>query len=92
MYKFIIAVCLSLWSSLSLAQNNESVCNKTEIIADYLLSKHNEYPQITGISDDKRLVIYMNKDGSTWTIAVSKGDISCVVMVGEKLKLIGKAI
>jgi hypothetical protein len=69
-------------------------CADTKVIVGQLREKYKEIPVITGKADDEvqsLMTIWMNPIDETWTIVATNKDYSCIVGVGQQLKVIDYA-
>ena len=68
-----------------------TVCDKTETVISTLKNKYSEIPIMAGVSADpsKSIVsIWGNPETKSYTILATKGDVTCVLSVGEKLEVL----
>ena len=69
-------------------------CADTKLIVKDLREKYKEMPVITGKADDEAqslMTIWMNPVDETWTIVATNKDYSCIIGVGQQLKVIDYA-
>ena len=66
-------------------------CNKTEIIVRDLTKLFGESPVLTGKTTDQAkstMTLWMNPITNSWSIIATNKQTSCIVGVGEELKII----
>ena len=66
-------------------------CADTKIIVKDLREKYKEIPVVVGKADDEAqsvMTIWMNPVEETWTIVATNKDYSCIIGVGQELKVI----
>jgi hypothetical protein len=66
-------------------------CNKTEIIVRDLTKIFGESPVLTGKTSDQAkstMTLWMNPITNSWSIVATNKQTSCIVGVGEELKII----
>jgi hypothetical protein len=90
--KFIY-IFLLLFSLSARAETITNVmpCDKNETIARTLTEKFKETPILIGNASDAAssiMTLWTNVDTGTWTIVATKNNISCIVGVGRKLRII----
>ena len=71
----------------------EFPCNKTTIVFDSLKKEYGEMPIITGKADDVAnsiMSMWTNPITETWTIVATKGDLSCIIGNGSRIKSLTK--
>lgn len=71
--------------------SRDMLCADTKLIVKDLRDKYNEIPVVTGKVDDEAkslMTIWMNPVEETWTIVATNKDYSCIIGVGQKLKVI----
>lgn len=71
--------------------SRDMFCADTKLIVKDLRDKYNEIPVVTGKVDDEAqslMTIWMNPVEETWTIVATNKDYSCIIGVGQKLKVI----
>ena len=69
----------------------DMLCDDTKVIVQSLREKYKEMPVVTGKVDDEAgslLTIWMNPINNTWTILATSKDYSCVIGVGQDLKVV----
>ena len=69
-------------------------CADTKVIVKQLREKYKEIPVVSGKADDEAksiMTIWMNPVDETWTILATNKDYSCIVGVGQELKVIDYA-
>lgn len=85
---------IGLYASTSIAGElilRDMYCDDTKFIATELRDKYKEVPVISGKPNDiagSTMTIWMNPITESWTIVTTKEDYSCIIGVGEKLKVI----
>lgn len=70
---------------------SEMYCDDTKMIVKELTNKYHEEPFLVGQANDVAgsvMTFWMNPLTKSWTIVATKGDLSCLVGVGEELKVI----
>jgi hypothetical protein len=92
MKKMILALALlPILSNASEILTSEMYCDDTKIIVKELTNKYHEEPFLVGQANDVAgsvMTFWMNPLTKSWTIVATKGDLSCLVGVGEELKVI----
>jgi hypothetical protein len=71
--------------------SRDMLCDETKVLVKSLREKYQEMPVITGKVDDEAgsiLTVWMNLTNESWTILATNKDYSCVIGVGQKLKVI----
>ena len=66
-------------------------CYDSTALFKTLREKYKEIPLITGIAGDaakSAVSIWMNPVDATWTIVATKNDLSCIVGIGDNMKLV----
>lgn len=87
------AITVSLVTSHAFAGEiipTEMLCDDTTAIVKQL-NEYGEIPVISGKATDEAgsiMTMWTNPQTETWSIVASKNDYSCIVGVGEKLKVI----
>lgn len=69
-------------------------CADTKVIVKELREKYREIPVVTGKADDEAksvMTIWLNPVDDTWTILATNKDYSCIIGVGQGLKVIDYA-
>lgn len=69
-------------------------CADTKVIVKDLREKYKEIPVVTGKTDDVAgsvMSIWVNPVDETWTIVATNKDYSCIIGVGQQLKVIDYA-
>lgn len=87
----IIALVLASTASAREVLTNEMMCDKTSVIFNALKKDYGEIPVVLGKSDDvakSTMSLWTNPANDSWTIVATKDELSCIVGVGEKLKII----
>lgn len=68
-----------------------TICDKTETIVATLKNKYQEVPVMAGVNSDGTksvMSVWGNPETKSYTVLLSKGDITCVLSVGEKLEVV----
>jgi hypothetical protein len=89
--KALLASCLTLNVYAGEVITRDMFCADTKLIVKDLREKYKEIPVITGKADDEAqslMTIWMNPVEETWTIVATNKDYSCIIGVGQKLKVI----
>lgn len=71
--------------------DTQAFCDKTEKIVKDLISKYGETPMIIGNSGDiakSTMTFWSNPTTKTWSIVATSKDISCIIGVGDRLKIV----
>ena len=73
------------------------LCFDTSTLFTELRTEHEETPFFYGQTEDNiesTMSLWMKKGGESWTIVVTKKDLSCIMSLGKNLKLVrnGKPI
>jgi hypothetical protein len=71
--------------------SNDMYCDKTETIFETLKKDYNEVPVLLGKAYDmakSTMTFWTNSTTDSWTIVATKDETSCIIGVGEKLKII----
>ena len=71
--------------------NTQAFCDTTEKIVKELTGKYGETPILIGKADDvakSTMTMWMNPNTKTWSIVASNKDTSCIIGVGDKLKIV----
>ena len=71
--------------------SRDMYCDDTKVIVKELREKYKEVPVIMGKTDDEAqsvMTMWMNPINETWTIVASHKDYSCIIGVGQQLKVI----
>ena len=92
--KALFVCCLTLNAFAGEVVQRDMFCADTKIIVKDLREKYNEIPVVTGKVDDEAkslMTIWMNPVEETWTIVATNKDYSCIIGVGQKLKVIDYA-
>lgn len=90
----IWAVLIGFYATTTIAGElilRDMYCDDTKTIAVELRDKYNEIPVVSGKASDmagSTMTIWMNPASDSWTIVSTKDDFSCIIGVGEKLKVI----
>ena len=103
MRKLLIGIAfllpLSSFAELRLKeyQQMDLICFDTNTLFKELRTNYEEVPFFYGETDDNigsTMSFWLNKGGETWTIVVTKKELSCVIAMGKNLKLVksGKQI
>lgn len=74
--------------------SRDMFCADTKVIVKELREKFKEVPVVTGKADDEAqsiMTIWLNPVDETWTIVATNKDYSCIIGVGQKLKVIDYA-
>lgn len=91
----LLALCLTLNTAFAgEVVQRDMFCADTKLIVKDLREKYNEIPVVTGKVDDEAqsiMTIWMNPVEETWTIVATNKDYSCIIGVGQKLKVIDYA-
>ena len=96
-YLLIGMVCIGLLPSNSYSQKlKDSVeidlsCYDSNELFKTLREKYKEIPLLTGIAGDaakSAVSIWMNPVDTNWTIVATKNDLSCIVGIGDNMKLV----
>lgn len=69
----------------------EMYCDSTKEIGKTLLDTYGEIPVVTGIASDEAkslFTIWTNNETKTWTLVATKDETSCIIGVGDKLKVV----
>lgn len=85
--RYLVAALLFLWTGAAMAQN---ACGPRAEIRDYLASRYSEVPDQVGSMENSGGVVelYTTADGSTWTLVVTRGDMSCLIAAGQSWQAI----
>ena len=89
--KALLVSCLTLNAFAGEVITRDMFCADTKLIVKDLKEKYKEIPVITGKADDEAqslMTIWMNPVEETWTIVATNKDYSCIIGVGQKLKVI----
>ena len=89
--KALLVSCLTLNAFAGEVITRDMFCADTKLIVKDLKEKYKEIPVITGKADDEvqsLMTIWMNPVEETWTIVATNKDYSCIIGVGQKLKVI----
>lgn len=89
--RVLLVSCLTLNAFAGEVITRDMFCADTKIIVKDLKEKYKEIPVITGKADDEAqslMTIWMNPVEETWTIVATNKDYSCIIGVGQKLKVI----
>jgi hypothetical protein len=92
--RVLLALCLTLNAFAGEVVQRDMFCADTKLIVKDLREKYNEIPVVTGKVDDEAkslMTIWMNPVEETWTIVATNKDYSCIIGVGQKLKVIDYA-
>lgn len=87
----IVSVMLGLNVSASELVPTDMYCDKTEVIFDSLKKQYGEIPVLIGKAEDmakSTMTFWTNSDTNTWSIVATKDETSCIIGVGDKLKII----
>jgi len=90
----ILALCLTLNAFAGEVVTRDMYCADTKLIVKDLRDKYKEMPVVTGKVDDEAkslMTIWMNPVEETWTIVATNKDYSCIIGVGQQLKVIDYA-
>lgn len=69
----------------------KAVCNDTKVITDNLIKRYREIPLIFGNAEDEAkstMSFWINLKNKSWSIVVTKDNISCIIGTGTDLKII----
>lgn len=83
--------CIALASNAGELVTRDMLCDETKILVKSLREKYQEMPIISGKTEDEAgsiMTLWMNPSNETWTILATNKDYSCVIGVGNKLKVI----
>lgn len=93
MIKKIILI-LSLTAFNATAQEtyvNQMLCESTDVVFQSLKRDYGEIPVVLGKADDvagSTMSIWTNPKTNSWSIVATKGETSCIIGVGDNLKII----
>jgi|LauGreDrversion4_2_1035121.scaffolds.fasta_scaffold613286_2 hypothetical protein len=97
MRKLLTGLALSLplivFAELSSTEQHQMdlMCFDTDTLFTELKNEYQEAPFFYGKTDDNiesTMSLWMKKGGESWTIVVTKKDLSCVMSMGKDLKLV----
>ena len=89
--KALVACLLTLNSYAGEVVSRDMYCADTKVIVKELREKYKEMPVVSGKADDEAqslMTIWMNPVEETWTIVATNKDYSCIIGVGQQLKVI----
>jgi len=92
--RVILVYLLALNAFAGEVVTRDMYCADTKLIVKDLRDKYKEMPVITGKTDDEAqslMTIWMNPVDETWTIVATNKDYSCIIGVGQQLKVIDYA-
>ena len=78
---------ISASSAPSFTNKVELVCGTTKDVATTLSSQYAEVPVLIGSDGDEAVVLWYNKETSSFTVIRSLGKNSCVLTSGENMKV-----
>lgn len=91
--KKIVLISL-LFSNLAYAKEElisyDAFCDNTKIIVEKI-KEYNEVPVALGNSVEpkkSKLSLWMNPTTKSWTLISTHGDTTCVLGIGEKMKIV----
>ena len=97
-YSVVVALLLSLYSSLANAQPFESrkpvLCDDVKTLIKSLTEDYNEKPIWTAINpvDDTRFGLFVNSKNGAWTLLQMTSEIACIIGVGKDSNLLVESI
>ena len=86
-----LAALMTLTATAGEVEIRDMYCDTTKQIFETLKSKYYEIPVITGKAEDAAgsiMTIWTNPANDSWTIVATKDDTSCIIGVGNSLKVI----
>jgi len=87
----LITAILSCSATAGEVEIRDMYCDTTKHIFETLKNKYQEIPVITGKAADEAgsiMTIWTNPANDSWSIVATKDDTSCIIGVGDKLKVI----
>jgi len=91
MKRLLIPVLMSTIAYAGEVEQRDMYCDTTKQIVETLKTQYNEIPVITGKVDDVAgsiLTIWTNPATDSWSIVATKDDTSCIIGVGQNLKVV----
>lgn len=66
------------------------LCFPHAVLAEALAQAHDEHPAGNGVGEGgTSVILYVSRNGATWTLVVRKGPVSCVATVGRDWSPVG---
>lgn len=87
----MITALLAFSATAGEVEIRDMYCDTTKNIFETLKDKYQEIPVISGKAEDEAgsiMTIWTNPTNDSWTIVATKDDTSCIIGVGNKLKVI----
>lgn len=85
--RWITAAALALTATTAHAQGGPQ-CVHTEVLIEHLRKEYREAPIWFGQTDGGMFVLFASPDGATWTLALNRGPMTCMLASGAGSSLV----